>query len=89
MEIAKGRIIIKTYKILHILIILASLFLVVDISLDTFNNLPSNIEYLFSKFQLWICIFFLCELSFEFIISENKVKFLLTHFFFIIISIPY
>ena len=89
MEIAKSRRIIKIYKTLHVLIIIASLLLVVDISIDTFNNVPYKVEHFFLKFQLWICIFFLCELLFEFIVAKKKFEFLCTHFFFIIISIPY
>lgn len=79
----------EIYNILHIIIIIVSIFLVLSISIDTFNNLLFVNETSYMKIQLWICVFFLLELMLEFIFSKNKLHFLRTHFLFLLISIPY
>ncbi|PXV65018.1 ion channel [Dysgonomonas alginatilytica] len=75
--------------ILHIIIILLSIFLVISISIDTFKNIPFQTQGSYLKIQLWICIFFLFDFLFEFILSDRKWYFLRTHFIFLLISIPY
>ncbi|WP_313374364.1 potassium channel family protein [Chishuiella sp.] len=73
----------------RLLIILASLLLVIDISIDTFNNIPFQTQNSYLRVQFWVCIFFLVELLYEFIISKNKTNYIKTHLLFIFISIPY
>ena len=46
------------YGILHILILLMSLFLVISISIDTFHNIPFLNQGSYLKIQFWICIVF-------------------------------
>lgn len=77
------------YDILHIIIIILSVFLVVSISIDTFRNIPFQAEGSYLKMQLWICLFFLFDFFIEFILSDRKWYFFRTHFIFLIISIPY
>ncbi len=43
------------YGILHILILLMSLFLVISISIDTFHNIPFLNQGSYLKIQFWIC----------------------------------
>ena len=47
------------YGILHIIILLMSLFLVISISIDTFKGIPFYTQSSYMKIQLWICIWFL------------------------------
>ena len=77
------------YNVLHVIILILSLFLVVSISIDTFNNVPFQTESSYLKVQLWICIIFLFDFFFELFLSKEKLKYLRTHFLFFIISIPY
>ena len=42
------------YGILHILILLMSLFLVISISIDTFHNIPFLNQGSYLKIQFWI-----------------------------------
>ena len=49
------------YGILHILILLMSLFLVISISIDTFHNIPFLNQGSYLKIQFWICMFFLFD----------------------------
>lgn len=77
------------YNILHIIVLALSIFLVVSISIDTFKNIAFYKAPHFLKIQFWICIFFLFDFLVEGIMAEKKGKYFLTHFFFLLVSIPY
>lgn len=77
------------YDILHIIILLLSIFLVVVISVDTFRNEPFYEEPKFSVLQFWICIIFLFDFFVEFILAPSKWKYMKTRFLFLLVSIPY
>lgn len=77
------------YSILHIFVLLLSMFLILTISIDTFHNVAFWKQPRFMRVQFWICIFFLLDFFLEFILSEKKWHYLLTHFFFFLVSIPY
>lgn len=87
--ITSSRIKKDIYDILHVIIILLSLFLVVSISIDTFKNIPFQTQGSYLKIQLWICIIFLFDFFLEFFLSERKLHYFRTQFIFLIISIPY
>ena len=53
------------YGVLHIIILLLSLFLVISISIDTFKNIPFYTQTSYKKIQLWICLFFLFDFVLE------------------------
>lgn len=74
---------------LHLAVLAGSLALVAFISYDTFRNTSfiENQHYL--QAQFWICLLFLTDIIVEIIISPNKLHYILTHIFFIIIAIPY
>ena len=44
------------YGVLHVIILLLSLFLVISISVETFKGIPFYTQSLYMKVQLWICI---------------------------------
>ena len=77
------------YNVLHLIILALSLFLVISISIDTFNDIPFQTEKSYLKVQLWICLFFLFDFFLELFLSKNKGKYLKNHILFFIISIPY
>ena len=52
------------YGVLHVMILLLSLFLIVDISIDTFNNIPFISQTSYLKTQFWICMFFIADFIF-------------------------
>ena len=70
------------YGILHILILLMSLFLVISISIDTFHNIPFLNQGSYLKIQFWICMFFLFDFLLEFFLSKEKRKILHQPFYF-------
>lgn len=77
------------YSLLHIFVLLLSIFLVVSISIDTFKNIAFWKQPEFMRVQFWICIIFLVDFFVEFFLAEKKWRYLWTHIFFFIVSIPY
>lgn len=77
------------YFILHLAMLVLSLFLILSISIDTFKgieffNEPGNL-----RTQTWICICFLIDFIIEFFMSRHKGRYMFTHFIFLLVSIPY
>lgn len=77
------------YGILHIIILLLSLFLVISISIDTFKGIPFYKQSVYMKVQLWICALFLADFVLEWVLAENKRHYVATHFIFLLVAIPY
>lgn len=77
------------YAFLHILILVLSVFLVVRISIDTFDNEAFYLEPRFIHFQFWICVVFLFDFFVEFFLADKKWKYIRDRFIFFLVSIPY
>ena len=77
------------YGILHVVILLMSLFLVISISIDTFKGIPFYTQTSYMKVQLWICIWFLFDFVLEFFLAQHKWRYLRSHFIFLLVAIPY
>ncbi len=76
-------------RTLHILVLLASIGLIVLISHDCFRNVSFLANPTYMKIQFWICLFFILDVLVEFFFSLKKWRYILTHLFFLIVSIPY
>ena len=77
------------YGILHVIILLLSLFLVISISVDTFKGIPFYEQSVYMEVQLWICALFLADFVLEWILATNSKRYVATHFIFLLVSIPY
>lgn len=77
------------YAFLHIVVLVLSVFLVVRISIDTFDNEAFYLEPKFIRFQFWICVVFLLDFFIEFFLSKDKGKYIRDRFIFFLVSIPY
>lgn len=77
------------YFWLHISVLLLSLFLIIIISIDTFKNIAFYDEPKFMTVQLWICLLFLLDFFLEWFMAEKKWHYLVTHFVFFLVAIPY
>lgn len=75
--------------VLHVAIMLLSLFLIAIISIDTFNNISFYHEVKFQKWQFWICVVFMLDFFVELFLSKDKWHYVKTRFIFLIVSIPY
>ena len=78
-----------SYDFLHLMVLVLSLFLVISISIDTFKNIAFYKQPEFVAVQFWICIIFLADFLIEFLMAENKWRYLVSHFLFLLVSIPY
>ena len=74
---------------LHIVILVLSLFLVVSISYDIFNNIAFQDQSQYLEIQWWICLFFLFVFFLEWFLAEKRARYFFTHSLFLIVSIPY
>lgn len=77
------------YNILHIIVLALAIYLVVTISIDTFKNIPFYHQSKFMHTQFLICVAFLADFFIEWIMADRKWYYLKTHFFFLLVSIPY
>ncbi len=77
------------YNILHLIVLALSLYLVIDISIDTFHNIAFYDNAKFMHVQFLICMAFLADFFIEWVMAEDKKHYLLTHFVFFLVSIPY
>lgn len=77
------------YSLLHVAVLLLSIFLVLSISIDTFHNIDFWKQPRFLRTQFWICVIFMIDFFVELALAERKRHYLLTHFVFFIVSVPY
>lgn len=77
------------YGVLHVIILILSLFLIISISIDAFKDISFITQTSYLKTQFWICMFFLFVFILEFSVSKQKGYYLKTHFIFLLVSIPY
>ena len=75
------------YGVLHIVILLLSLFLVVSISVDTFKGIPFYTQTVFMKVQFAVCILFLLDFILEWFLAKHKGRYFATHFVFNLVAI--
>ncbi len=80
---------IRIVKILHTLVLIASIGLIVLISWDSFHNISFLASQQYMNIQFWICMFFIFDIVVEFFIYPRKWHYVLTHIFFLLVSIPY
>lgn len=77
------------YAVLHVFILLVSIYLVVCISIDTFKNIPFYDNPRFLMTQWWICLLFLGDFFVELILSPDKKHYMASRWVFLLVSIPW
>lgn len=76
-------------SLLDIIVLILSVVLVVDISVDTLQNIPFYTQSEFMKIQFGVCILFLVVFFIELLLAKDKKKFFISHFIFLLVAIPY
>jgi hypothetical protein len=76
-------------RLLRVLVCLLSAALVVDISIDTFREVPFYTRPQFLRFQLVVCILFLVDFWYEFALAPRKLRYLRRNFLLLLVAIPY
>lgn len=74
---------------MHVGVILGSAGLIGLITVDTIRNISFLADDTYLTIQFWICIFFILDVVVECVFTPKRWHYLLTHLFFLIISIPY
>ena len=78
-----------TYLVLHLIILVLSLFLIISISVDTFKGIKFYDVPSFLRIQTWICVVFLLDFFIELFLARDKKRYFVTRFVFLLVSIPY
>ena len=73
----------------HILMLLLSVFLIISISMDTFRDIELYDSPRFVRLQTGICAFFMLDFFVELLYARRRWRYVATHFFFFLVSIPY
>lgn len=78
-------------RILRILVLVLSVFLIITISYDSFNGtgIENYHKPAFLNTQFVICMVFLVDFFVELFMSSRKWHYFFTHFIFLLVSIPY
>ncbi len=75
--------------LIHIVVLILSLALIVYISYDTFMSIPFLENNTYMTFQLWVCYVFLFDFFIEWMLADDKRRYLRHRWPFFLISIPY
>lgn len=78
-----------TSGIAHWIVLALSLALIVFISYDTFAGIPFLQNKTYMSFQFWVCMVFMADFILELSTSMDRRRYVATHIFFLLISIPY
>lgn len=79
----------KIRNILNAFGVVASVFLIVSISLEAFSDDPFMAHTIYFDTQFWICIYFTVDFFIFLFLAENKWVFFRRYFLVLLISIPY
>ncbi|WOE31849.1 MULTISPECIES: potassium channel family protein [unclassified Acinetobacter] len=76
-------------KLLYFLMIVASVVLIINISIETFQHDAFVAHAIYLQIQFWICIFFTVNFFIFFLLAEKKIKFLMKYSILLLFCIPY
>lgn len=85
----KGEDIPLIMKILHLFVILTSLFLIGAVSLEMFQFIPDVPQKTYLRVQLGICMIFLADFFVGLILTKEKWSYFKNRFIFLLVAIPY
>lgn len=81
--------VLKIKSTLNVLAVIASIILIVSISLETLDHNPFMTLTIYSKIQIFVCLYFILDFFILLLLAENKWKFFRRYFFIFLIAIPY
>lgn len=79
----------KLPRFLNFLVLILSFGLIAFISFDTYRGVDYLENSTYMEYQFYVCLVFLAEYLYRFIISKHKLRFFVLSFPFLFISIPY
>ena len=79
----------RIYWLLHIIILILSLFLIISISIDTYKGTQFYLQSSYMKVHLWLCIWFIFSFFLDLILSDPKCRYIWSTLLFFLIHILY
>lgn len=79
----------KIRNVLHALGVIASVLLIVSLSLEAFSDDPFLAHTIYFDTQFWICIYFTADFFAFLLLADNKWRFFKRYFGVLLLSIPY
>ncbi len=76
-------------KLLYTLTIIASIILIIDITIVDLPNIQRNLDVAPTRLQFWICIYFLIDFILLMLIADDKAQYFKRYFLLVPLSIPY
>lgn len=76
-------------RVMHLGVILLSLWLITLITLDTLRNISFLADDNYLRVQFWCCLFFIADVLVEIGFAPRHWRYLWKHILFLLISIPY
>lgn len=80
---------LKIKTALNVLAVIASIILIVSISLEVLGYNPFLEINFYSKIQFFVCIYFMIDFLILLLLAEKKWRFFSRYFFILLIAIPY
>lgn len=81
--------VLKIKSILNVLAVIASIILIVSVSLEALGDRPFMTRTLYSDIQVYICLYFIMDIFISMMLSEKKWQFFRRNFFILLMAIPY
>lgn len=79
----------KIIKILNFLAVIASIILISTISIESINDEPFTSYNIYTKIQIYVCFYFIFDVTLSLILTKNKFKISGEYVFVLIMSTPY
>lgn len=80
---------VQVARVLNFLAAIGSLLLIVSISLEAFAGQAFITDSVYARIQLWVCLYFLVDVTLLIVLGPRKKGFVIGHFLLILLSIPY
>lgn len=76
-------------RVLNFMAAIGSLVLIASISMEAFSGQAFIKDSVYARIQLWVCVYFLVDVSLLMLLGSRKRSFVIGHFLLILLSIPY
>ena len=76
-------------RTLNVLGVLATLVLISSISIEAFTGQVFANDSIFTRIQLWVCLYFLLDFLLQSLLAPKRLRFGIRHIALVLLSIPY
>ncbi|WP_202109309.1 potassium channel family protein [Bordetella sp. 15P40C-2] len=79
----------KIINALNVLAVIASVCLVVSVSLEAFSDQPFTARTVYFDVEFWICLYFIVDFFLQLLLAQRRWRFFRRYFVILLLSIPY